>query len=409
MLAPPSPEEKPAEPSKQSRSTQLAELPSLATAPALPPTAAEGYRELVELDRAQSVRRAPQRLPARALEPDRTDLAVLALIAALRHVLSSQVHRHVNPRRAHTTTQRRLKRLADAGMVERFQFHRRDGGGVPMCYSITGEGLGVLAARSVLDRSSDPTDGQAAAPRPSSASESGQRLSQARHDIHVAGWALALAGTLGDSMRKMRGPEESILQAPQRSTGEGRAALTPADLRLAGGRSPHDFLRTDAAGHREAVERFESLRPDALLELSGGIDLIIERDDRLGEPRAIAKLERYDHFLTGWSLHTKRYGRRALALPLVVFLCRDRSRARECAREADAVLCACRAYAGEYPFDWEYQGRERVLFVAERDAHEGILLAYGLARLPPPVRAAAAHGDPRAAEATILLRELPRG
>jgi hypothetical protein len=30
-----------------------------------------------------------------------------------------------------------------------------------------------------------------------------------------------------------------------------------------------------------------------------------------------------------------------------VFVCRDRTRARECARVADAVLTACRAYAGE--------------------------------------------------------------
>ena len=45
------------------------------------------------------------------------------------------------------------------------------------------------------------------------------------------------------------------------------------------------------------VERFETLRPDAVLELPTAIDLLIERDDRLEEPAVIAKLERYDHFL----------------------------------------------------------------------------------------------------------------
>jgi hypothetical protein len=70
------------------------------------------------------------------------------------------------------------------------------------------------------------------------------------------------------------------------------------------------------------------------------------------------------------------------------------------------MLCACRAYAGEYPLDWEYPGRERILFVAERDAHEGLLCAYGVARLPPEVRVSAAYGDPRAGEAAAEPREI---
>jgi hypothetical protein len=89
-----------------------------------------------------------------------------------------------------------------------------------------------------------------------------------------------------------------------------------------------------------------------------------------------------------------------------VFVCRDRARARECARRADTVLRACRAYAGEYPLDWEYPAREQVLFVAERDVHEGLLRAYGVPRLPPHVRVTAAHGDPRAGEATAESRAL---
>jgi hypothetical protein len=91
---------------------------------------------------------------------------------------------------------------------------------------------------------------------------------------------------------------------------------------------------------------------------------------------------------------------------VVVFVCRDRTRARECASAADSVLCACRAYAGEYPLDWEYPGRERIVFAAERDAHEGQLRAYGVPRLPPSVRVSAAHGDPRAAEAAVQAREI---
>ena len=110
-------------------------------------------------------------------------------------------------------------------------------------------------------------------------------------------------------------------------------------------------------------------------------------------------------------MHTSRYGRRLEAVPVVVFVCRDRARARECARRADSVLRACRAYAGEYPFDWEYPGRERILFASERDMHEGLLCAYGVPRLAARgARDRGSRGDPRAGEATAEPREiLPPG
>jgi hypothetical protein len=193
-------------------------------------------------------------------------------------------------------------------------------------------------------------------------------------------------------------------------------------------------MRTDSEGRRVEVERFDSLRPDGLVEIDappadvGGVpggqarhegsgaesgprahqlalDVIVERDDRLAGP-GVAKLERYEHFLTGWSAHTQRYGGRMRAAPLVVFICRDHVRARACARGADAVLSACRAYPGEYPFDWDYRAREQIVFVAERDMHESHTLAYGVPALPPAVRVAAAGGDPRAGETTVERRQI---
>jgi hypothetical protein len=409
----------------------------------LPATPSDSYRELVELDGAQSVRWAKRVESRRALEPDPLDLEILALVAGLRHVLSSQVHRRFNSQRAATTTQRRLKRLSDAGLVERFQFHRRDGGGVPMCYVITAAGLGLLRSD---ERLRAPADGPASAGAHSAAPlrESEGQLRQARHDVHVVGWALAVERAVGGALLTLRGSEESVLAPPLRSTPDGKVALGPGDLRLPGGRAAHDFLRTEGAGERVEVERFETVRPDGIVTLPGGadprfadggdglrtvaatefstsadtgaarprtpaIDLIVELDDRLPVGRGAGKLERYDHFLSGWSVHTSRYGRRTEAVPVVVFVCRDRARARELARRADAVLRACRAYAGEYPFDWEYPGRERILFVSERDVHEGLLRAYGVPRLPPEVRVTVARGDPRSGQAAIEQTEIPGG
>jgi hypothetical protein len=191
--------------------------------------------------------------------------------------------------------------------------------------------------------------------------------------------------------------------------GQNRAPLGPAQVRLPDGRVPHDFLRYDGSDRLVELERFETVRPDGVLELGHTpLDVMVELDDRLPSSAAASKLQRYDHFLTGWSAHVPRYGERAQAA-LVVFVCRDRSRARRCAELADAALVACRAYAGEYPSNWEYVGRSRTLFVAERDLHEGSMRAYGVPSLPPAVRMAARGGDPAAGEPRVEQRRLLEG
>ncbi len=377
-------------------------------------TPPESFRELVELDRAHSVRWAQPAARPRALKPEPLDLEILAFVANLRHALTSQIHRRFNARRAMTTTQRRLKRLSDAGLLERFQFHRRDGGGVPMCYLATTAARELLGQQAPLLRSGG-IDGQltpapvsVGSPRAVDATTlraDRRGLREARRDVHVAGWTLALEHALEPSAVTIRGPADCALSPPYRRANGLRTAIGPRELRLPSGRTPHGFVRTCADGERIEVERFETVRPHAIVELAGPrIDVLVEFDDRLEPAPATAKLERYDHFVAGWATHTQRYGSQRQAKPLVVFVCRNRARARECARRADAVLGACRAYAGEYPFDWEYPGREAIAFASERDAHEGLTHAYGVPRLPPPVRVSAAHGDPHARRAAA--REL---
>jgi hypothetical protein len=378
---------------------------------AVAPAPAESYRELVDLDAAHSVRWAKPASALLALDPEPLDIEILALVASMRHVLSSQIHRRFNDGRAVTTTQRRLKRLSDAGLVARFQFHRRDGGGVPMCYSITPAGLGLSRehggsiAREILtgkvSHRHDPS-----IPRSNNPRTDDRLLRQARHDVRAAGWALALERTLADGPLALSGPDESAISPPSRSRAGDRGTLALADLSLPGGRAPHDFLRTVGPGVRIEVERFQSIRPDVTVRSKDGRELLVELDDRFPEGAGAGKLERYDHFLAGWSTHLERYTRPGGELPTVVFVCRDRSRARECARRADVVLTACRAYAGEYPADWEYPGRRRIVFAAERDAHDGLLCAWGVPSLPPNVRVAAAGGDPRSRDSLVKRLDL---
>jgi hypothetical protein len=388
--------------------------------------AAEGYRELVALEAAHSVRWAKPVLEPIRIDPESLDLDLLELIGSLRHLLSSQIHRRFNPDRTRTTTQRRLKRLSDAGLVARFQFHRRDGGGMPMCYSITVAGRRLCAEHGRLNgegssrEGSPPTGGLQGTTQPLAATESSvgphsaagasgrsgrsaqALLRQARHDVRVAGWVLALEAELaGKPALSLIGPEDSAISPPLRHSASGRRAVSLAELRFQGGGTPHDFLRTSPDGARVEVDRFQTVRPDVTVRARTGCELLVELDDRLPDGDGGAKLERYDHFLSGWSALLGRY---SVAPPLVVFVCRDRSRARRCARAADHVLVAARAYPGEYPSAWEYPARVGTVFVAERDVYDGVLSAWGVPALPPGVRSSG--GGPAAREPMIEVREL---
>jgi hypothetical protein len=282
-----------------------------------------------------------------------------------------------------------------------------------MCYTITplverlfSDLPGLMAAGDLGGKFARQNEVTPAHPAPRVGE---QLLLQARHDVRATGWALAIERVLADSLLSLRGPEQSAISPPPSSKPGHRGPLSPAGLSLPNGRIPHDFLRTVAPGERVEVERFQSIRPDVSICARARPELFVELDDRLPRGLGAAKLERYDHFLAGWSVGFARYARTSAELPVVAFVCRDGARARECARCADGVLGASRAYAGEYPSDWEYPGRERVVFVAERDAHQGLLHAWGVPPLPPSVRVAVADGDPRARDPRIEQRALYPG
>jgi hypothetical protein len=339
---------------------------------------------------------------------DALDLEMLELIARLGHVLSSQLHRRFNPGRAVTTTQRRLKRLSDAAFVERLQLYGREGGGGPMCYVISDAGRELLGESGNRDRSiaRSPAAARNRAVRGMPAWSDDARLRLARRDVHIAGWVLALVELAGDRRPGLRGREESVL-SPPRAGSVASTVIGPAQLHLPGGRVPHDFVRRSGIDRCVEVMRFETIRPDVTIELAGHrLDVMIEFEDRLAGDGGVALLHRYDHFLTGWSAHVSRYDERGRATPLVVFVCRDRSRAIHFSGLADRALVACRAYPGEYPHDWDYSGRSRILFASERDAHEGLMRAYGVPRVPPAVRIARGGADPGAGECPAELRNV---
>jgi hypothetical protein len=323
------------------------------------------YAELRDLDASVRVRWLPLRAPRRAAVLEAQDRELLAWLVGARCAMTTQVHRRLRPDRALTTTQRQLKRLADAGLVARFQLHRPDGGGVPQCCVATAAAIESLA---IAGRSA-PSLGDGALPGLLS-------------DLHLVGWLLAFERCAPGAVREVLGPGRAAI-APG-----GQRALSPANLELAPGVRARDFLRVSSSGERRVVETFAAVRPDAVVELHLDSPRLLQLDllvvhERRGDP---GWLERYDHLVSGWWRSVPRYARLGCA-PLVVVLCADAARAEELARHADGLLRSTLARIGDDPGTWERPGRARIHFAAEIDAHAGKLTALRVPELPPELRA----------------------
>ena len=164
-------------------------------------------------------------------------------------------------------------------------------------------------------------------PRASRADE--RRLRQARHDVHVAGWVLALEQLSADAPLRLRGPAASRVSPPLRSTRPGasrsaratcacpaaarrttscaptptarasrssasRPSVPTRSSRCPAGR-PGVWVQVRAPG--QVLGRDGAARRDEVADRVPAIDVMVELDDRLPRGRAAAKLERYDHFL----------------------------------------------------------------------------------------------------------------
>jgi hypothetical protein len=326
----------------------------------LPAGATQSYDELVALDCAGRPRWLDVPASQRRVLLDADDRALLVWLAAARCATTSQIHTRLRAPRALTATQRQLKRLADMGLVARFQLHRADGGGLPHCCAVTAAAIELLDIRG----RSAPELGEDA-------------LAGLLADIHVSGWLLAFERLAGSVAVEVLGPGRAAIAPPR--------GLGPSGLELPGGRRTRAFVRTGEFGGREPVTAFEAVRPDAVVELGLGAtrcDLHVVREHDAGP----SWLERYDHLVSGWWRLVPRYARLG-APPLVVVVCED---AQRLARSSDATLCATLARIGCDPSSWERPGRARIHFADEAAAHRGVLSAWRVAARP--------GGEPQAVE-----------
>lgn len=327
-----------------------------ASAAAIPPgDPPESYLELVAMDAAGRVRRRPAGSATAAPRLGPGDRDLLRWLAAARCALTSQIHRRCNPGRSLTVTQRQLKRLADGGLIARFQLHRDDGGGIPLCCVATDRTFELLGitGRQAPQLTHDAFAGL-------------------RSDLHVVGWLLALEQRCSGAIVEVLGPGRAAI-SPQ---GPEPSALTLGDDLYA-----REFLSTRPDGSRAPVARFAAVRPSAVITTrtsSGGCrDLLVVVE----EPEPTQSVEAYDHLLSGWWRTVARYERQG-GPPTVVVVCASEHRALACVGHADGLLSACLARPGTPPAGWSRPGRDGIHFVAEERIHRGDLTAWRVPGLP---------------------------
>jgi len=385
----------------------LAPAGSPVPVPALRPRVpASSYAELVALDGATRVRwDTPPPVPEPGPEPSRAatsrppsegDRALLSWLVAMGCALASQAHRGQGAGRDLSSTQRRLKRLHDAGWVGRCQLHRDDGGGVPMCYWATAAGRALSATEpGASPRSAAPAGASRLTDVLSRGASPTAELAL-RRGAHLTGWLLAAQQVLEAEAIQVHPRAAERLTPPPHGGRGATGPIGPAQLTLPDGRRPHGFRRTpgDGSGARLEVKCFEALEPGAVVELRSGrgqirVDLLVVWEARRPCAHVARQLERCDHLLAGWWRAVPRYARHLEAPPLVVVVCPNFDRAQATCALADDILTSCEAYAGQPPAEWRHPGRERIAFGAERDVHEGRLVALGVPLLPPALR----HAD----------------
>jgi protein involved in plasmid replication-relaxation len=249
--------------------------------------------------------------------------------------------------------QRRLRKLFDAGYIERFRPLARRGS-YPWTYHL-GEGGHRLLRREGLI---PPTQRY----YPRTIYDFGHVL----HELQLNAWVLAFRRATSEAFQAWHG---EIDIAPPSET--GRAPLRLED----------DWSAEDLRDPRARL-----LRPDAALEVvctdaEGVRTNLVEYDRTRRLDKNYDKFRRYDAFLCWWW----RYSAYAdqPAPPLVIFVCQTQEQRQQFLAAADYELTGHHWHPSAAPERHDYVGRTRLLFALEHDAHAGILEAWQLPRFPP--------------------------
>jgi hypothetical protein len=246
--------------------------------------------------------------------------------------------------------QRRLRKLFDAGHLERFRPIARRGS-YPWTYHLGETGHHVLQRAGLVPH--------------------GQRYYQRAiydyghvlHELQLNAWVLALRRIAGDALETWNG-EQDINPPP-------------------GTRHARD-LGDDWSVEALKDQRARLIRPDAVLDLldeRGDLRTILVEYDRTKRvDKNYDKFRRYDAFLCSW-WRQSFYGDQPDA-PWVLFICQNAEQRETFLAAADHELTGHRWHPSVAPQRYDYIGRRHILFAVEHDAHAGHPEAWQLPAFP---------------------------
>ena len=278
--------------------------------------------------------------------------------------------------------QRRLRKLFDAGYLERFRPIARRGS-YPWTSHLGDAGHHLLQRAGVIPH--------------------GQRYYQRAiydyghvlHELQLNAWVLALRRSAGDALQTWNGEQD--INPPPASR---HARPDPDD----------DWSAEDLKDQRARL-----IRPDAVLELldeHGYLRTILVEYDRTRRvDKNYDKFCRYDTFLCSW-WRRSAYGDQP-APPWVLFICQNAEQRETFLAAADHELTGHRWHPSASPDRYEYIGRRHILFAVEHDAHAGNPEAWQLPAFPAghPARDASVRRErltaPRPSQAGNQSRSHP--
>jgi hypothetical protein len=315
----------------------------------------------------------PSEKHAEDLAPQARDLEILRALFRHRFLLTSQIADEWWPGKSLYAAQRRLLRMTAAGWVTRFR-PRLSKGKHEWIYQLDRKGFELGKRAWGLDGHYIEAEAKW---RPRHVTE----YSAVEHDLQLNAWVFAYRRLAGENVIEWLGPEQGRIDVPT-TYDRDRRRFRRVDLQDA-------TLASRSYDHPRALqlEHFGPLFPDATLTLwcdsiGAEVDLLVEFDRTRRATKNVDKLHRYDAFLTAWCWMTDRY-KHAKELPYVIFVCPGEREARSLMRVADReVTGEYRNYGRPPRHGWPRPGRERMLFVAEEDVHDGLALAWSLPRHP---------------------------
>jgi hypothetical protein len=336
------------------------------------------------------------------------DLAALAALDKLGLMTVEQLRRLIWHDTEISNAQKRIRKLASAGLVHRYalQLDGQRGGRPTYLFAIAPKGLHAAQ---------HPPQGR----RPTIHERRQFRTIQAtagsdlRHDLIAASWLISFHQAFGEVMGKS-------WRTPRYAAGH----LDPP--RLAAGRrgEPREMTMLDAERALEEhycfadVKEPRPLKPDASIELrlphqgAGGeretviIDLLVEVDNTGRPDYNLDKLRAYDALLCGWSLSLKRY-QTLRARPFCLFVSPTIEAMGRLMRAADTAMTGAVGIKGTPdPSRWYHAGRDHIAFTAQELIHYGVPSAWMLPPHPPATREKL--GDVAAYKATPVSLIDPR-